>query len=81
LKGDAPSITRVSLLVKKYKKEFNRLFSTGMLLVPEHSVPVGTDTPNVFAPMGMQQPDTRSTAWTTSYPKSLKHIDFREFKS
>jgi hypothetical protein len=53
LKGDAPSITRVSLLVKKYKKEFNRLFSTGMLLVPEHSVPVGTDTPNVFAPMGM----------------------------
>jgi hypothetical protein len=52
---------RVLLFIKNYKKEFNILFSTEMLLAPERSMPIGMDTPNVFVPMGTQQPDARST--------------------
>jgi hypothetical protein len=66
---------RVLLFVKNYKKEFNILFSTGMLLGPERSMPIGMDTPNVFVPMGTQQPDARSTVWSTSCLKSSKHLD------
>jgi hypothetical protein len=48
------------------KKKVYRLFSTGMLLALELDVPVGTDTPNVCAPMGMQWPGIRRIAWSTS---------------
>jgi hypothetical protein len=58
-----------------------RLFSTGILLALAHGVPVGMNTPNVFAPTGTQQPGARRTTWCTSYLKSLKHIDYRGFKS
>jgi hypothetical protein len=78
-KGDRPSIMHVSLLIKNYKK-INRLFSMGMLLAPAHGVPVGTNTPNIFAPMGTLRPDAKSTAWSTSCPKYLKHIDCHGFK-
>jgi hypothetical protein len=63
------------------KKKAHRLFSTGVLLAPAHSVPVGTHTHMYVYQWAPYEHGARSTEWSTSCMKSSKHIDCRGFKS
>jgi hypothetical protein len=81
-KGGRTFWRRVSILLNVHKKKkAYRLFSTGIHHAPARGMLVCTHTPNLFVPTGTQRPDTRSTAWSTTYLKSSKHIDCHGFTS
>jgi hypothetical protein len=70
---------RVSLLLDMYKKDYqqNILHEITSCVSTQNS---RLGTCDACAQTGIQRLDTRSTAWTTSYQRSLKSFDCRRFK-
>jgi hypothetical protein len=61
------------------KKEYLQIILQRILLVPTHSMTVGSHTRMYVCQWSLCRPGARSTAWSTSCVTFLKHLDCHGF--